>query len=127
MSVGHAIKHSLVAHDKLAEMQEFDQEFRERMIEKRSAEMKAEYKARQQKWIEEFPERHAQYKHYLSSPEWKAKRLLVIERENGICQGCRIAPIAEVHHETYKTLGNELLFQLVGLCSSCHRKAHPDK
>ena len=127
MSVGHAIKHSAIAPNVLAEIQEFDQEFRDLMIEKRSAELKEEFKAKRAQWEAEFPERHAKYIDYLNTPEWKAKRELVIDRENGICQGCRSAPIQEVHHATYKTLGNELLFQLVGLCSPCHRRAHPDK
>lgn len=64
------------------------------------------------------------YDQYLRSPEWKAKRQVVIQRENNICQGCRIRPIEEVHHATYSNIGDELFFQLVGLCSLCHRKVH---
>ena len=64
------------------------------------------------------------YDEYLRSPEWKYKRSLVISREKNICQGCRSMPIEEVHHSTYSHITRELLFQLVGLCSECHRKAH---
>jgi 5-methylcytosine-specific restriction endonuclease McrA len=64
------------------------------------------------------------YHSYLESPEWKEKRRLVIERENGICQGCNSEHIEEVHHLTYTHLYDELLFHLVGLCENCHRKSH---
>jgi hypothetical protein len=64
------------------------------------------------------------YDEYLRSPEWKHKRSLVISREKNTCQGCGIMPIEEVHHSTYSHIGDELLFQLVGLCSECHRKVH---
>lgn len=127
MSVGHPIKHAAVAPAVLATIKEFDHEFRDLMIERRSEIFKEEIHAKRQQWEEEFPERHAKYVDYLKTPDWKAKRELVIDRENGLCQGCRSSPISEIHHATYKTLGNELIFQLVGLCSTCHRRAHPDK
>ena len=64
------------------------------------------------------------YDDYLRSPEWKAKRQIIIKREANICQGCLSAPIEEVHHSTYSNIGDELMFQLIGLCSNCHRKVH---
>ncbi len=64
------------------------------------------------------------YQNYLSSDEWRAKRNLVFMREDGICQGCSSEPIEHVHHTTYAHLYDELLFELVGLCENCHRKAH---
>jgi len=64
------------------------------------------------------------YHEYLATKEWKNKRDLVIERESGICQGCRAEPIEHVHHSTYTHQYDELIFQLVGLCENCHRKAH---
>jgi hypothetical protein len=64
------------------------------------------------------------YDEYLRSPEWKHKRSLVISREKNTCQGCGSKPIEEVHHSTYSHIKRELLFQLVGLCSECHRKVH---
>ncbi len=127
MSVGNPIKHASVAPEILEEIKEFDQEFRDLMIERRSEILKQEAKQRQDEWQRDLPSKVAAYRGYLTTPEWKAKRQLVIDRENGLCQGCRAAPISEVHHATYKTVGNELLFQLVGLCSPCHRRAHPDK
>ena len=63
---------------------------------------------------------------YLKSPQWKKKRQLVIERDK-VCQGCLSSPIEEIHHLSYKNWTDELFFQLVGLCRSCHQKLHDDK
>lgn len=64
------------------------------------------------------------YHRYLESPKWKRLRDAVVDRENGVCQGCGAESIEEVHHTTYSHIGDELLYQLVGLCCNCHRKAH---
>ncbi len=69
----------------------------------------------------------AWYSEYLNTPKWAAIRSRVLMRENGICQGCEISPAVHVHHTTYDNVGDELLFQLVALCVSCHSKLHPDK
>lgn len=68
-----------------------------------------------------FDELHSQH---LQSNEWKAIRRMVIEREKNLCQGCRKAPIQEIHHDTYVHLGEEFLFQLIGLCHNCHSRFH---
>ena len=65
-----------------------------------------------------------EYQEYLRSEQWRAKRQMIIKREKNICQGCHNNPIEEVHHATYSNIGDELLFQLVGLCSDCHRRTH---
>ena len=64
------------------------------------------------------------YHRYLKTRDWRYKRDLVFERENGLCQGCKSEPIEEVHHLTYIHIFDELLYELVGLCENCHRKAH---
>lgn len=61
---------------------------------------------------------------YMNSPEWKTRRRLVMERANGLCEGCRQADAAEVHHLSYEHLGNEFLFELVALCRDCHSRIH---
>lgn len=61
---------------------------------------------------------------YMASPRWKNLRQLVIARCNNRCEGCGRAAVAHVHHKTYDHLGDELLFELVGLCAGCHEKAH---
>lgn len=69
----------------------------------------------------------AEYATYLDSPEWFAKRDLVLERDNHLCQaqcdGCT-KRANHVHHLTYKHLFNEPLFDLVSVCRSCHNKVH---
>ena len=64
------------------------------------------------------------YEIYLRSDKWQKKRQAVIERQKGICQGCESEPIEEIHHLTYTHKYNELLFQLVGLCATCHNNLH---
>lgn len=59
---------------------------------------------------------------YLSTPEWKERRRLVFERCKGVCEGCRKAPATEVHHLTYDNMGNEFLWELVGICRPCHQR-----
>lgn len=62
------------------------------------------------------------YAIYLSSIEWKQKRLKVLERDRFICQGCLNNKANEVHHLTYKHVYNEFLFELISLCKPCHDK-----
>jgi 5-methylcytosine-specific restriction endonuclease McrA len=64
------------------------------------------------------------YESHLASPKWRSIRARVMQRARGVCEGCGTADATEVHHLTYKHLGDELLFELVALCSECHEKAH---
>ena len=61
---------------------------------------------------------------YLRSPEWRALREKVIDRESGLCQGCRAALGTQVHHLTYARWRRELLIDLALLCDDCHHAAH---
>jgi 5-methylcytosine-specific restriction endonuclease McrA len=126
MSVGNPIKHAAISSEVLAAIGEFDYTFRDFKIQERADLQKAEREERNQQWLSGRTTRVAEYQDYLRTPEWREKRRLVIEREDGICQGCRKAMIQEVHHSRYVTRGDELLFQLVGLCSPCHRLSHPE-
>ena len=67
------------------------------------------------------------YQRYLQSPEWKAKRELVIKRCSGMCEGCGVQPVTEVHHSTYRHFGSEFLFELRGLCQGCHERLHSEE
>jgi len=69
----------------------------------------------------EFHEKHS---YHIKTDKWRMLRKQIIERENNICQGCRKAPIQEIHHDTYVHLENEFLFQLIGLCHNCHSRFH---
>jgi len=64
------------------------------------------------------------YNKYLDSQEWKNTRQKSLEHYNHICQGCFTETATEVHHLSYNHVGNELMFELVPLCFSCHVKAH---
>lgn len=65
------------------------------------------------------------YNEYLESPEWKAKRLLVLKRDKYLCQCCLDAYATQVHHKSYEFVdlkGNEPSFDLVSICVPCHEK-----
>lgn len=66
------------------------------------------------------------YKDYLESESWLKKRSVVLKRCNYICEGCLKNVAHEVHHKTYKNVGQEFLFELVGLCLDCHGRMHKD-
>jgi 5-methylcytosine-specific restriction endonuclease McrA len=64
------------------------------------------------------------YKEYLQSPEWDERRFLVMQRDDGLCQGCRKRPATQVHHLTYKHTSKEFLWELVAVCDECHQRFH---
>jgi len=66
----------------------------------------------------------SQYALYLRSPEWQAKRQLVLTRDHRKCQVCGSKNPLEVHHLTYARKYNESLYDLVTLCDVCHKIAH---
>lgn len=61
---------------------------------------------------------------YLTSSEWRDRKQLVMDRANGLCEGCRRSRPTEVHHLTYRNWGKEFLFELVALCGDCHDRVH---
>jgi len=69
----------------------------------------------------------AEYGEYLQSPGWQAKRIPVLKRCCHVCEGCGMSNATEVHHLTYQNVGNEFLFELVGLCKDCHLRYHEKK
>jgi len=73
---------------------------------------------------EELAREHAAY---LKTPIWRAKAARVMRRDGYICRACGERQASEVHHLTYEHWGNEPLFDLVAVCSVCHRALHPDK
>lgn len=84
-----------------------------RFIELHTAKREAEQDA----WWE-------RYDAYLRSPEWKARRAKVLERDP-VCRGCGVRPSTQVHHLTYDRVTREMLFDLVGICADCHEAIHP--
>lgn len=70
------------------------------------------------------PQRRGSYAEYLNSPAWALLRNKVVERCGDVCEGCRSAPVDDVHHLTYQHIYQEFAFELVGLCRSCHTRWH---
>lgn len=62
---------------------------------------------------------------YLRSPHWLALRERMLKRAGGFCQRCRErrAPL-EVHHLTYRNVGQERESELKVLCHECHELEH---
>jgi 5-methylcytosine-specific restriction endonuclease McrA len=67
------------------------------------------------------------YEAHRQSPKWKALRKKVIERAQGICEGCGHNRATQAHHLTYDRVCDEMLFDLVAVCESCHSKVHRKK
>ena len=67
--------------------------------------------------------RQRNYKSYLGSPRWKAKRDNIMKTSGGKCRVCG-APATEVHHVNYQRRGKERLTDLTALCRECHELYH---
>ena len=74
--------------------------------------------------LKEQIEKKQNYSEYLLSEKWYEIRKKVLKRDNYTCQGCLEQKAEEVHHKTYLHLFDELLFDLVSVCKSCHNKIH---
>lgn len=118
----------------LTERVPFDEEFPERVQE-------AHRTAQRQRWAQEQAERNAAweqaqaerdaawwnwYNDYLKSPAWRDRRTRVLERDGHICQACLRREATQVHHLTYARVGNEPLFDLTSICTTCHQALHAD-
>ncbi|HSZ58656.1 MAG TPA: HNH endonuclease signature motif containing protein [Tepidisphaeraceae bacterium] len=64
------------------------------------------------------------YKEYLSSEDWAELRAEAIERAGGECERCGSTENLQVHHRTYRRLGQERLSDLECVCDECHREIH---
>ena len=62
------------------------------------------------------------YKEYMNSPAWLAKKRKVLERDGRLCVCGGNATV--VHHKTYDNIGKEPLSDLVALCKHCHDGYH---
>jgi len=82
------------------------------------------YEEKREREHQEWLEAHSEY---LQTDEWQEKREAVLEREDNLCQGCRAALAAHIHHLSYEHWRDELLFELVALCEDCHERAHRRK
>lgn len=116
-SVGNAQKKAHLSADNVAKVPEWDQtihpQFRDQREKRQQELIRAADERANKKW-------RAQYDAYLRSPEWAQRRQLVVLRAQGLCEGCRSARATDVHHTTYIHAGEEFLFELVALCTTCH-------
>lgn len=68
--------------------------------------------------------RRRSYERYMASPEWVAKRDLVLVRDGRCCRSCQTTTALHVHHATYAHFGDERLDELVTVCENCHAAIH---
>lgn len=118
------VKKASIRPDRFAAIPPVDDELQSAWWRSRSDEFTRRVEAQRQ---EEQDRWWRWYNTYLKSPEWQQRRYLVLQRANGVCEGCEDAPATQVHHLNYRHVGDELLFDLVAICTACHQKAHPDK
>jgi 5-methylcytosine-specific restriction endonuclease McrA len=117
---GEFIKHSLATPD-TPEISREEIVEHERAREEQHRARWAEFERGRRDQAAEWRER---YHAHLQSPEWASRRDRVHERAGGICEGCRTRAASETHHLTYRNLGAEFLWELVAVCSECHRRYH---
>lgn len=120
-AVGSAVPHAQAEKEKPDGLLLFDEELRRQQQETRQLTMHLMHAAEHDQEQRQF---EARYEEHIASEKWASLRQAVVLREHGQCQGCGRQYAHEVHHLTYKHLGDEFLFELVLLCSSCHRRAH---
>jgi 5-methylcytosine-specific restriction endonuclease McrA len=116
-----AIAHALLSEQEIEGAIPFDRNIGKKHSQARNArfiEIHQETRQREQDaWWE-------RYDAYLRSPEWQARRRLVLARDP-MCGGCGVSPSTQVHHLSYQRVGREMLFELVGVCEKCHAAIHP--
>lgn len=110
----------------LADMQPFDD-----TLQRTWREQQAQfYAARQEARVNEQATKQSawwvEYTAYLKTTAWRLKRQAVLTRANNWCEGCAARTATQAHHLTYNHMGNELLFELVAVCDSCHHILHPE-
>ena len=66
----------------------------------------------------------ALYNLYLSTKAWEEKRQLAFDHYGKFCSRCRAKSYLEVHHNHYKTFGDENVEDLSILCKHCHSLVH---
>ena len=64
------------------------------------------------------------YKDYLQTKHWQELRYRIAKLYNFTCNDCgeKLLGGYEIHHLTYKNIGNEKDKDLVCLCRNCHQK-----
>ena len=82
---------------------------------------------------QEIPQNHGGYGATLFDPRWKAKRALILERDQHKCVICQSKEDLQVHHRQYHFIRKQNVFKnpweyenrlMVTLCTACHQKGH---
>jgi hypothetical protein len=94
-----------------------DDELKNSINELRTQLYKKKYEVQRETFFSDYDE-------YLKSDQWNNLREKVLKRCNRICEGCGNSRAVQVHHTTYKHYRREFLFELVGLCHTCHNAIH---
>jgi hypothetical protein len=64
------------------------------------------------------------YKEYLLSPEWRAKRIQAFQHYGRKCCKCARTKNLQIHHKTYINIFNEPMEDLMVLCKRHHEEIH---
>lgn len=67
------------------------------------------------------------YYDYLQTEHWKEIKKKILERDRNKCLDCGEAVRLNVHHLTYRNLGNERDEDLITLCGECHKLYHQEE
>ncbi len=67
------------------------------------------------------------YQEYLKTNHWKATKVKVFKKYKYHCAKCKTNKNIDLHHKTYKNVGNESMSDLVYLCRTCHKLVHDNK
>lgn len=109
-----------IGHDKIKDpdaIVQFDEVLKDNydyQIRQRSNEIRLD------SYLEENQDFWTKYDEYMKSDKWRAKRKLVLKRDNYLCQACLLRTAQQVHHTTYDHVFNEPLFELQSVCIPCH-------
>lgn len=69
-------------------------------------------------------EKVSNYKEYLKTNHWIKKKLELKKEYICECRICQSTTGLNVHHTSYKNIGNEKLNELCYLCYNCHSWLH---
>ena len=122
-SVGNPIAKKNYSNDELEKLPIWDEQLSFKYNNKRNESLQLAQQAEEERSSNEW---WNHYNSYLDSHEWKKVRKRVLERDKWLCQGCLEKQASQVHHLTYEHAGEELLFELISVCDSCHDRLHAD-
>ncbi len=81
-------------------------------------------KGKKEKWGKKHKYTKPDYYAHIKSKEWAKFRRKAIKNAHGRCNVCNNTRNLQVHHKTYKNLGNERLEDVQVLCNGCHLNKH---